>query len=54
MSGTACDVAHLMSRFEQVMFLEDFIAELLPDMHVNYHGIVETLICSMAHRYESH
>ena len=34
----------------QIIFLEDFVAEVLPDLHPNYHGIVETMVCSMAAR----
>ncbi len=26
------------------------MAEVLPDLHPNYHGIVETMVCSMAAR----
>ena len=35
----------------QVFFLKDFVAELLPDMSYNQHGIVDQLVCSMAQRY---
>ena len=28
------------------------MAEVLPDLHSNFHGIVETFVCSMAYRCE--
>ena len=37
----------------QILFLEDYVAEVLPGFHPNFHGVVETFVASMANRCAS-
>ena len=52
-TDTDCRTLMSVSCHLQIIFLEDFVAELLPDLHPNYHGIVETMVCSMAARCDT-
>lgn len=35
----------------QVIFLEDIVAEVLPEMSFSQQGVVDQLVCGMAHRF---